>query len=195
MATHFIVWTMVESVQRSVETQAPFLTMFIHVFGVTLAAWIGLILTLFFGFHIWLMFQAMTIIEFCEKSSQPRKDQQGGPQKAFYASVFTQGCYGNVKAVLGPNPLLWFFPVSPPLGDGLSFVTDETLLLQERQERSQKKKSKQADAQQAQYATQVPYADPQQQYDPRYGDPRQYQADAQEYDPRYGGQPGPARPY
>jgi len=203
MATHFIVWTMVESVQRSLETQAPFLTMFIHVFGVTLAGWIGLILTLFFSFHIWLMFQAMTIIEFCEKSSQPRKDQQGGEKKSFYASVYSGGCYGNIKAVLGPNPLLWFFPVSPPVGDGLTFATDETLLLQERQERAQKKKNKQAqrgDAQQAPYATQQPYADPQQdpyatqqQYaDPRYGDPRQY---ADQYDPRYVGQPGPARPY
>jgi len=203
--THCIVWTMAESVQRSMDSQAPFFTMFLHVFGVTLAFWISVILTLFFGFHVWLMFQAMTIIEFCEKSSQPKKDQQGGERKAFYSSVYDQGCYGNVKSVLGPNPLLWFFPISPPLGDGLSFVTDETRLMQERAEKKANKQKARGDP----YAGGQHYADhrgmgeplqQQQQYaaDPRYGEPRyggppQYADDMRYgYDPHYGH--GPSGP-
>uniref|UniRef100_A0A7S1RA55 Protein S-acyltransferase n=1 Tax=Alexandrium catenella TaxID=2925 RepID=A0A7S1RA55_ALECA len=85
-------------------------------------------LTMFFGFHIWLMFKAMTTIEFCEKSL-PKKDGEGS--RSYDSSVYDLGVFGNVRAVLGPNVLLWFFPCSRPSGDGLTFVSEETRLTKE----------------------------------------------------------------
>merc|ERR1719487_2337718 len=59
----------------------------------------------------------MTTIEFCEKSMK---------RAAYDPSVYDRGWLGNIKAVLGDNPLLWFLPIAPPLGDGLGFLTEET---------------------------------------------------------------------
>lgn len=63
------------------------------------------------------MFKAMTTIEFCEKSMK---------RAAYDPSVYDRGWLGNIKAVLGDNPWLWFLPIAPPLGDGLGFLTEET---------------------------------------------------------------------
>lgn len=127
--TQFIVWTMAESVQRSVDVSTPFFTMFLVLFGETLAFFLGTLVTMFFCFHIYLMMKAMTTIEFCEKSLPKR--QKEGAEKAgpvYDVSVYDMGFFGNLKSVLGANPLLWFLPVSPPPGDGLSFVTEDTRL-------------------------------------------------------------------
>merc|ERR1719388_291157 len=116
---NLIAFTMFESVQRSVDANAPFMSMFALLFGETLSSFLGILVTAFFCFHIWLMFKAMTTIEFCEKSLK----------KAGYKdSPYDMGPYGNVTAVLGPNPLTWFFPISNPRGDGLTFVTEHTRL-------------------------------------------------------------------
>jgi hypothetical protein len=121
--THFICWTIWESVMSAVEDSAPFATMFMRVFGLTLAFWIALVITLFFLFHLWLMLKAMTIIEFCEKSAS--KNESGATGSWFpgsgYRSGYDRGVYGNICAVLGDNPLLWFFPMNPPTGDGMNF--------------------------------------------------------------------------
>jgi len=110
---HFIMWTMLASVKESIDYETPFSEMFLLLFGETLAAFLGLLVTVFFGFHIWLMLKAMTTIEFCEKSMK---------NAGFGTSVYDRGCYGNMCAVLGDNPLLWLLPLSPPSGDGLTFV-------------------------------------------------------------------------
>mmetsp|Transcript_15268 Transcript_15268/g.26728 ORF Transcript_15268/g.26728 Transcript_15268/m.26728 type:complete len:370 (-) Transcript_15268:49-1158(-) len=116
---HFIVWTMASSVRAGTAPSTPFMTMFLLLFGETLAAFLGVLVTLFFSFHIYLMFKAMTTIEFCEKSQR-----RGG----FDASTYDRGLVGNIKAVMGENPLLWLLPVAGPTGRGLSFVTEETRL-------------------------------------------------------------------
>jgi hypothetical protein len=116
---HMIAWTMFESVQASVEVDTPFLTMFLLLFGETLSSFLGILVTAFFCFHIWLMFKAMTTIEFCEKSLK---------KVGYKDSPYDHGMFGNITTVLGPNPLLWFFPVSNPQGDGLTFVTEHTRL-------------------------------------------------------------------
>mmetsp|Transcript_76430 Transcript_76430/g.181806 ORF Transcript_76430/g.181806 Transcript_76430/m.181806 type:complete len:357 (+) Transcript_76430:133-1203(+) len=121
---HLIMWSMAESVKRAIDQDVPFGEMFSLFFGETLAFFMGTLVTLFLGFHIWLASKAMTTIEFCEKSTKMPSAKKGH----FDTSVYDLGVMGNIKAVLGPNMLLWFFPVSPPLGDGMNFVTDDTRL-------------------------------------------------------------------
>lgn len=116
---HWITWTMVDSVQASVSEETPFWEMFFCLFGTTLASFLGLLVTAFFAFHIWLMTRAMTTIDFCEKAMK----------KATYDNVlYDLGLWGNIKAVLGPNPLLFLLPLSSPAGDGLSYTSESTRL-------------------------------------------------------------------
>jgi len=117
ISCHIIMWTMAESVKSAVAVDSPFLVMFFLLFGETLAAFLGILVTGFLGFHIWLMLRAMTTIEFCEKSV--KKSGYGG------SSYDLGSVVGNIKAVLGSNPLLWLLPICPPAGDGLSFDVGE----------------------------------------------------------------------
>mmetsp|Transcript_55626 Transcript_55626/g.143300 ORF Transcript_55626/g.143300 Transcript_55626/m.143300 type:complete len:372 (-) Transcript_55626:57-1172(-) len=117
--THIIIWTMMESVRAAVDPRTPFMTMFLLLFGETLASFLGLLVTTFFGFHIWLMMKAMTTIEFCEKSMK---------RTGYDASVYDRSAMGNLKAVLGDSVLLWFLPCSPPPGRGLVFVSEDMRL-------------------------------------------------------------------
>jgi len=116
--THFITWTMLESVTVALDPATPFLRMFLLLFGETLAGLIALASTMFFVFHVWLMFRAMTTIEFCEKSVK----------RVQKTNSFDWGIMRNMQAVLGSNTLLWLLPCSPPEGDGLSFVTERSPL-------------------------------------------------------------------
>eukprot|EP00747_Dinoflagellata_sp_TGD_P209424 gnl/TRDRNA2_/TRDRNA2_82820_c1_seq1.p2 gnl/TRDRNA2_/TRDRNA2_82820_c1~~gnl/TRDRNA2_/TRDRNA2_82820_c1_seq1.p2 ORF type:complete len:222 (+),score=43.92 gnl/TRDRNA2_/TRDRNA2_82820_c1_seq1:1-666(+) len=116
---HFIFWTMLESVKDSVDSQTPFMKMFLLLFGETLAAFLGLLVTAFWSFHVWLMMKSMTTIEFCEKSMK---------KTGYDSSVYNRGICGNINAVLGDNMLLWLVPVSPPSGDGLNFVSEDMRL-------------------------------------------------------------------
>jgi hypothetical protein len=110
----FITWTMLESVKNSIESSNNFVTMFLLLFGETLAAFMGILVTGFFGFHIWLMLKGMTTIEFCEKSMKKTA--------GYNTSPYDRGVSGNIRAVLGDNPLLWPFPCSTPGGRGVAFV-------------------------------------------------------------------------
>merc|ERR1719401_3093427 len=123
---NLIICTMSESVLRCIyhEDETSLLTMFATFFAATLALFLTVLVTMFFGFHIWLMLKAMTTIEFCEKSL-PKKDGEG---RCYDSSVYDLGIYGNLKAVLGANPLLWPFPCGQLPGNGLNFVFDETRL-------------------------------------------------------------------
>mmetsp|Transcript_23336 Transcript_23336/g.36560 ORF Transcript_23336/g.36560 Transcript_23336/m.36560 type:complete len:369 (+) Transcript_23336:126-1232(+) len=119
LTLQMMIWTMAESVLRSWDVDTPFVVMFFVLFGETLAIFLGFLLTAFFGFHIWLMLKAMTTIEFCEKSMK---------RIGYDSSTYDYGVYGNIKAVLGENPALWFLPCSPPIGDGLGFPNENTPL-------------------------------------------------------------------
>merc|ERR1719163_2099079 len=112
---------MSESVMRSWDINTPFIKMFFVLFGETLSLFLGILITAFFTFHIWLMLKAMTTIEFCEK-----KMPKGGKEVTDTASVYDLGFVGNIKAVLGSDPLTWFLPIEPDNGDGLHYVTAET---------------------------------------------------------------------
>lgn len=109
---------MVESVQASVEEETPFWEMFACLFATTLASFLGLLVTAFFAFHIWLMTRAMTTIDFCEKSLK----------RSSYETMYDLGLWGNIKAVLGPNCFFFLLPISTPTGDGLSYTSETTRL-------------------------------------------------------------------
>jgi len=129
---HWITWTMVESVQASVEEETPFWVMFFCLFGTTLASFLGLLVTAFFMFHIWLMTRAMTTIDFCEKSLK----------RSSYETMYDLGPWGNLKAVLGPHFLLFFLPISTPEGDGLSFTGENTRLNADTQHKNGRSRKK-----------------------------------------------------
>mmetsp|Transcript_55684 Transcript_55684/g.155188 ORF Transcript_55684/g.155188 Transcript_55684/m.155188 type:complete len:356 (-) Transcript_55684:76-1143(-) len=117
--THLITWTMLDTVKEALDASIPFSTMFLLLFGETLAAFIGLLVTCFFVFHIYLALKAMTTIEFCEKAFR---------KSGYDADKFDSGICGNLRAVLGDNELLWLLPCNPPSGNGLTFVKEETPL-------------------------------------------------------------------
>jgi len=117
---HLIVWTMLESVKDSVSiegTDTSFFKMFMLLFGETLAAFLGILVTGFWVFHIWLMLKAMTTIEFCEKKTKEKQSVEDSGK-----SMYDRGLIGNMAAVLGDNPLLALLPCNPPSGTGLYFV-------------------------------------------------------------------------
>lgn len=119
VATNLVTWSMLPSVRECIEPETPFVKMLSLLFGETLAAFLGLLVTMFFVFHVWLMLKAMTTIEFCEKSMK---------RAGYDSSTYDFGIFGNIRAALGENPLLWLIPCSPPIGDGLAFVNENTPL-------------------------------------------------------------------
>jgi hypothetical protein len=121
---HLIVWTMFESVRQAIETEPDFLTMFFLFLGEFMAFGLGVLLNMFFVFHIWLMCTAMTTIEYCEKA-MPKKEVES---KQWDNSLYDLGVLGNIQAVLGDNPLFWLLPVTLPSSNGLDFVSSQSRL-------------------------------------------------------------------
>jgi len=117
-----IVWTMLPSVASSTGSDTPFTQMFCLLFGETLASFLSVLLTGFFFFHVYLMLKSMTTIEFCEKQLKRTGHDPG---------AYDHGVLGNVKAVLGENYLTWLMPWDPPAGQGLTFLSEETKLIQD----------------------------------------------------------------
>lgn len=107
-----IVFCMMDSVFASTHEDASFLEMFLLLFGCTLAGFMGLLIGIFWMFHVWLMVKAMTTIEFCEKAMK---------RTGYNASQYDDGIYNNCKSVLGPRWWFWLLPVDPPNGDGIAF--------------------------------------------------------------------------
>jgi hypothetical protein len=81
---------------------------------------LGVLITGFFTFHMYLVWCQYTTIEFCEK----RRQDSDKFHKEFPYSL---GFCANLRSVLGDNPLLWFVPIFPNYkGEGLMFeVNDE----------------------------------------------------------------------
>lgn len=119
---HFLLWTMLESVINAVDDGSSFFLMFFLLFGEILASIVGLIVTCFLGFHIWLMFKAMTTIEWCEKSTKSDGSN---------SSVYNRGMYGNLQAVMGDSIVFWLCPWSPPSGNGLYFSPSDMSFVQD----------------------------------------------------------------
>eukprot|EP00440_Ansanella_granifera_P043468 gb/GFBE01047118.1/.p1 GENE.gb/GFBE01047118.1/~~gb/GFBE01047118.1/.p1 ORF type:complete len:333 (+),score=64.69 gb/GFBE01047118.1/:1-999(+) len=107
----FIVFTMMDSVNRALVDEMHQYCRFLLVFGMTLAVIMGMLLASFLVFHCWLLTHAATTIEFCEKQTS-------------YSSrtvSYNHGLFENIRSVLGPYALLWLLPVALPVGDGLFF--------------------------------------------------------------------------
>lgn len=109
----WITVTMIPTVKAAIDNaDNSFVAMFLVLFAETLAAFLGLLITLFWFFHIWLMLKAMSTIEFCEKSTK---------NSSYDSSIYSLGLGGNIRAVLGDYALLWFLPINPPSGSGTAF--------------------------------------------------------------------------
>merc|ERR1740117_872808 len=89
--------------------------MFALMSGEALATFMMVMTTSFLVFHVWLMLKSMTTVEFCEKSLK---------KQGYNASIYSLGSYANLCAVLGPQTLLWFLPVSMPVGNGIMWDAD-----------------------------------------------------------------------
>ena len=67
--------------------------------GWILTATFCLFIAGFFGFHMYLVTNQYTTIEFCEKRKKSEQFKEGSP--------YDRGCFRNFQAVLGRNILLW----------------------------------------------------------------------------------------
>uniref|UniRef100_A0A0G4HVC6 Palmitoyltransferase n=1 Tax=Chromera velia CCMP2878 TaxID=1169474 RepID=A0A0G4HVC6_9ALVE len=130
---HFIWFTMFDSVKQAVDEDAPFGKMFLLLFTELLSSFLGVVMTAFWIFHIWLALRGMTTIEFCEKSFR---------KSGFNTSVYDVGFYGNVTEVLGENPALWLLPFGNRPGTGLSYLSENSSLLDVEAGRRRKKSRK-----------------------------------------------------
>lgn len=119
--------TMAPTVLKCIDDPAtPFATLLFTLFGESLAAFLVLLLGAFLGFHIWLILNAMTTIEFVEKYAQ--NDAGMSAKRASWdPHIYSRGVVGNIKAVLGDNMLLWFLPLGRSAGNGISFLPEQVL--------------------------------------------------------------------
>jgi hypothetical protein len=131
ISLHVIIWSMAESVSRVTDPDTPAVTMFCVVFCETIAIFLGLLLTLFFGFHTWLMLCANSTVEFCEKKMPKNDKRNQDTSRSSQTSIYDLGFVGNVKAVLGPNPMMWLIPIETTIGDGLFYVPSSSNLTQD----------------------------------------------------------------
>lgn len=122
----FLAATMFESVLKVLaQPVASFEHLFLLLFGETLDFFVGLVVTGFLLFHLYLIFSGMTTIEFCEKRYKWR-----GADTRISGSVWDRGCWINFNEAFGYNPLLWLLPIDNRPGDGISFVPNPVLGLQ-----------------------------------------------------------------
>eukprot|EP00747_Dinoflagellata_sp_TGD_P163938 gnl/TRDRNA2_/TRDRNA2_183180_c0_seq1.p1 gnl/TRDRNA2_/TRDRNA2_183180_c0~~gnl/TRDRNA2_/TRDRNA2_183180_c0_seq1.p1 ORF type:complete len:307 (-),score=32.43 gnl/TRDRNA2_/TRDRNA2_183180_c0_seq1:118-1038(-) len=110
---NYIVCTMYSSVRQSVVEETPAANRFLLVLAMVLSSVMAIIMNMFLSFHSYLMVSALTTIEFCEKTVSGNKKR----------TAYDHGLYENFCAVLGPHPLLWLLPLSPPEGDGVTYST------------------------------------------------------------------------
>ncbi|CDR97055.1 DHHC zinc finger domain containing protein, putative [Babesia bigemina] len=70
--------------------------------------------SIFLIFHIWLMCEAYTTLDICEK----------GTYSCMWLdrSIWSGTLYENISCVLGRNPLFWLLPIDDRIGDGLTFT-------------------------------------------------------------------------
>jgi len=121
---HFIIWNMMPSVSTSISDNGHFGTMFFLLFGESLACFLGFFVTGFFTFHIWLTWNSMTTIEFCEKSLPKKGSDEEGNE-----SIYNLGPAANFRAALGKDLVLALLPTAPRLdkGGGLAFPVNPAI--------------------------------------------------------------------
>jgi len=124
-----IFWSSLDTLQRTIENDDDFITMFSVTFLSSLSFFLGVLFTCFFTFHFFLMQRNMTTIEFCEKNLLPKNNAKP-VDPATAVNLYDVGVFSNTQKVLGSNPLCWLLPFGGPEGDGLTFIDDETGLNQ-----------------------------------------------------------------
>ena len=65
---------------------------------------LAIVISIFFVFHIWLVMNQYTTIEYCEKRKEGDENYEKSPYNVSY--------YRNLEQCLGSNILCWFIPVS-----------------------------------------------------------------------------------
>ncbi|GFE53133.1 DHHC zinc finger domain containing protein [Babesia ovis] len=91
----------------------PFSEVAMLVTGEILSLFFAVVCGAFLCFHLWLMCEAYTTIEFCEKRSYSAI----WPNRSLWSGTL----YENISSVLGRNPLLWLIPIDNRSGDGITF--------------------------------------------------------------------------
>jgi len=114
-ACHMIIWTswplLVEVLSSdTIDYKIAYYVITSYILACTL----GLIITGFLGFHLYLIRKQWTTIEYCEK--------RAGDNSSGKDSTYNLGTFKNFQIILGNNVLLWFFPIFPNTeGNGLIF--------------------------------------------------------------------------
>eukprot|EP00388_Colpodella_angusta_P022859 GDKJ01058426.1.p1 GENE.GDKJ01058426.1~~GDKJ01058426.1.p1 ORF type:complete len:367 (+),score=34.37 GDKJ01058426.1:48-1148(+) len=110
----FVSVTVYDTVKRNMhEMETPFGDLFSVMFCETISTLLGLVITAFFAFHCGLAWYGITTLEFCERKRTPASGNSRYDEKSLTI---------NLREILGPNILLWPFPIHSTVGDGLSFV-------------------------------------------------------------------------
>jgi len=108
------------SADGAIQTSTP-LAYFI-VTSYVLAFIFGFIITGFFCFHLYLIYNQYTTIEYCEKRGNDNAFKKESP--------YDLGVKRNFKQNLGSNYALWFLPIRRKLiGDGLFFELRDDIML------------------------------------------------------------------
>lgn len=107
----FMAITVLDTVTESMHKELHNLERYLLVQIFSISSLLCCMLSVFLGFHFWLLLSGFTTIEFCEKTATGSRE-----------SRYSIGFWGNLKATLGPRPYLWLLPVNPPDGDGISFT-------------------------------------------------------------------------
>mmetsp|Transcript_21657 Transcript_21657/g.50626 ORF Transcript_21657/g.50626 Transcript_21657/m.50626 type:complete len:320 (+) Transcript_21657:85-1044(+) len=105
--------TMLDSVLRAIYSDLSFEVMLALVAAEALALSLCVAMGYFLCFHVWLVLQGLTTLEYVERKSA-RPD---------WKRRYDAGAYRNICNVLGRQPLLWLFPASHPEGDGTAWNT------------------------------------------------------------------------
>jgi len=109
-------WTTISVAQLLAKSSAGFLPksatlsaaqIFFLTEGLCISSLVSLILTPFTGFHLYLLSQNKTTLEYCEKANSK--------------TSYDFGPLHNIASAIGWNPILWFLPIQTAPGDGLTF--------------------------------------------------------------------------
>ncbi|RKP38014.1 DHHC palmitoyltransferase-domain-containing protein [Dimargaris cristalligena] len=93
----------------------------IHLLFLMLAAGIfGISLSVFIGFHTYLLIRNVTTIETYEKNRFHTEIRPESPLVRYH-NLFNMGVNHNFQDVMGPRWHLWIFPIINSRGDGHSF--------------------------------------------------------------------------
>lgn len=109
------------SVRDSIHKEMLDSDRFILVLGMMMCIIMGILMGGFGAFHWFLVVQGISTIEYCEKVTDGSPNKSGKSN----SSIYDLGAFQNLKAALGPNVLLWPFPVGRPNGDGVTWEVNE----------------------------------------------------------------------